>query len=1004
MTDRARIPFGLIGVLLVVTSALYVASIHQPEPSRPAVDDTMEVTEAEVQTALRESVATAAHRAGRAPVLEPADTEMGRALNDSRPFRDALKLRIHERARHGFEAISGSRGDLSVVVSLPSITSTASAERAIDRVAIDETTVDGPAIDVAIENVTIAAVRDGQVVGEQRVSPTITVPTPVLAVHERVETFESRLNASVGSPGLSRRLTGRLYPVTWARGYAQYSGTPIQNVVANRHVALLTNGAILGLQAETFGHSDPVGNEILARSTALVGVTDLLAGIDFEPVNMLDELHGEVGLGEPPVEALGDYGDDVPERHSPERRMTVGVNGTADDAFLATVETLNETLRDAYSVDARVRATDVHSVRGGPTADISRAENSVESVGAADRTDGTRVGEWEVQERFDRLVEYHDSGIIVHDDTGSLPNGDAPVDYTEVVVETRPVVTPAPNRTIEPLYEPGGILDGPNFADVPDEAISELVPLVDGRDKLAVRAARGYLGTETVRVTAEQPANLTRWVYPELVDLRETVRNVSVEQTGGEVATFASNPAADLARAVEDNASSLLAIPDQYDGAADRARTAATADLLNRTIDRLDARAADHESRLAGVVDRIPDDEVDPVPAMQGGYANRATHSPGPGSPVDNLTMTVDASPSYLPTDGVGTETVPTIGPDGEEHPLVVRNLNVVNLPYGEIADGILSILSGPERAQLRTAAQALKVGRASEDAAEKRFPAPSLPSGDFDFDEFYATDVLAEEIEGKNRYVGQATRFELKLAGFGTAESRKAVIDRAMARWSDPAETALAIDNGSYARAVRQEAVAEWPDDLANFTARDRLGVRLTVKVRDLLDQEAAQPRAKTIDGTVDPATEFIRDEIASKLENRTQEAVEAKMDDYFERSFDRVPAGLPIAPLPGSWFATVNQWLVQARGEYTRFAVRVPRGDPARPVGGFEYVRDGSNVTVDLTGDGDPERLGRSRRVSFSTTVVVGIVVPPGSSGVGDVNGEMDERSEGWPDPGPT
>lgn len=84
-----------------------------------------------------------------------------------------------------------------------------------------------------------------------------------------------------------------------------------------------------------------------------------------------------------------------------------------------------------------------------------------------------------------------------------------------------------------------------------------------------------------------------------------------------------------------------------------------------------------------------------------------------------------------------------------------------------------------------------------------------------------------------------------------------------------------------------------------------------------------------------------------------------------------------------------------------HPRFTVTAPGDAPDGAGGRVRYVRDGTNATVDVDGDGDPEVLGRSSRVSFRTWTVVAVVVPAGRSGVGDVDGNADERSAGWPCP---
>ncbi len=49
-------------------------------------------------------------------------------------------------------------------------------------------------------------------------------------LHDQVSTYQTRLNNGLDKPGLSQRMTARLYPMAWARGYAQYGGAGIENV------------------------------------------------------------------------------------------------------------------------------------------------------------------------------------------------------------------------------------------------------------------------------------------------------------------------------------------------------------------------------------------------------------------------------------------------------------------------------------------------------------------------------------------------------------------------------------------------------------------------------------------------------------------------------------------------------------------------------------------------------------------------------------------------------
>ena len=126
MDDGGRVPFALLGVLLLVSSATLATTI---DPARPPADSDTEVvverTTATTQTALREAVSTASSDAATDPVIEPANTTTGRVLNESTAFRDALRLRIYVAASERLADVSVRRDDVAGSVSLPPV-STAS--------------------------------------------------------------------------------------------------------------------------------------------------------------------------------------------------------------------------------------------------------------------------------------------------------------------------------------------------------------------------------------------------------------------------------------------------------------------------------------------------------------------------------------------------------------------------------------------------------------------------------------------------------------------------------------------------------------------------------------------------------------------------------------------------------------------------------------------------------------------------------------------------------------
>jgi hypothetical protein len=207
--------------------------------------------------------------------------------------------------------------------------------------------------------------------------------------------------------------------------------------------------------------------------------------------------------------------------------------------------------------------------------------------------------------------------------------------------------------------------------------------------------------------------------------------------------------------------------------------------------------------------------------------------------------------------------------------------------------------------------------------------------------------------------------------------------------RYRRPAARTLALSNGSVAAALAARA-ADGP------AHRERLEAALRTRTDRALGK-ARVPQRLVNDTTTAVrwrARELAREHARRALANATDRAAKRARERAGER-LAAVPAGLPVLPAPslGGWYATVNVWQVRTRGGYERVTVRSRRG-PRDTV----YTRDGTTVSLDWNDDGDPERLGNASRVTFDVSTVVVVVVPPGGRGVGDTDGDADERSPGW------
>lgn len=997
MNRRARVPFALIGVLLLAGSGTIALSVHEPAGVEPAVDAGMERLAAESHTALRAAARAAAHEAAARPVVAPANSTVGDALNASSPFEDALRVRIYLAVSDRLERLATRRRGVNLSASLPPIRGEEELRAAIERVHLERVGPDGRSMAVGVRGVTLRARRGGRLVGETELSPKLVVESPVLAVHDRVKGFERRLNAPVGRPGLATRLSAVLYPVAWARGYAQFRGQPIENVVANRHVALATNGAVLAEQRVSFGASDAVGREVYRRTLLETGVTDLLRATNVSVVDRLERVGSTLGVGDavPGTVDQLEPGDGTPRPADP---IAVDVGRTADLAYVRAVRSLDEPIGATYSPTGRVRASvrtirreriDTHDppdIAGGLIGESTSYDTTVRN---GTETIPEAAAGWHEVGSFDRRV------VVVERTTRewSKPGNDTAftsgavriVRDVGLLVAANHTVGPAPDRPIRTVHRRGGPLDGPNLADAPELIRDRLVTRRGGPDGLAARAAIGRLDTDPRAVSADRPAEIGDWVVPNLSALHDEVRNISIEVPRGEVATFQANPPAMLAAKVRARRASLVDAPRSYGSVAERARVAVRAAYVDRVLEMLDARAAQARAGRDGLREALPTD--DPGSLLREGYGARMSPMGAVGGP--SLRATVDASPSYLTVEAVGHETVPAIPPGTREHPLAVRNLNAFSLPTTDVVEALFGLLSGPDKTSLRSAAQVLEV------AVDRGLPtdAPGPPAG-----------VLRVEVGASAGRIEAALVGVLSRNDVGSKSGRRQLVQGAIQRWDGPGARAAALANGSVAETVADRAIDRWPGELESAHARKRLRIGLDFAVEAARSDERFQPRRRSVEraagqlrgvlGAVETGAERVTDRARGEAKALAMERAAALAA--------QLPRGVPVVPAPGMWYAMVNAWHVQTRGSYARFVVRVPDGAPDRMPPDLSYVREAAPVCLDVDGDGSQERLGENRRIEFAAETVVAVAVPPKPRGVGDVTAR-DERSAGWPEPGP-
>ena len=1040
---RGRVPFALIGVLLLVGSVTFAGALVTRQSPRvnENVDRSMRSVTAGSHTALREAVQQAGRAAAAQPLIEPSNTTTGRIINDSTPFRDYLRLRIYLAARQRLRSVSAHVGDVRATASLRATPNAVALRRAKRRVHIEPVGKSTEAgLRVRIENVSLRATRDGTTVASAEKEMTIVVETPTLALHERVQRFERRLNNGPLDPGLGRRLTARLYAVTWARGYAQYGGAPIANVLGNRHIELMANGAVLEEQRKSFGVSDPRGRQSLRRATARVGLTDLLV-----PTTQHGELWTNLVL-DTADSATGGDGDfrTIPSpsnsTYSPETRTKIGVNRSADRALLALIDggtssKLASSVGSAYRVSAR-SVTTVRHVHDEPkprqnspgenwtlVGQRTKTHTVVEKTGESSNSLGTPSGWHLLWTGARRVVQEHtvirrwkrENGSSVSQRGRSRNRADragraARTSHTTITTQhwtdefvvflgvagDHRTTERAPVRPLPTAYEPGGPFSGPNLADVPGKAIERLVTDRGGADELARRAVSGTLNTQPVTIQGRYPSQVRSWAYSDVRGLRNRVRNLSVTVSRGNLAGGKTNPAAKLARVLRARRSELIDAPSSYDSAADRARYAARATYLDSVIDRLDSRADRTRQEQKGFEEAvkgatgIPLDRIQRILTARTNVTSPSRHplqTTGPGEPVN---LSVDGAPPYLTLSAVEHRHVSAVPQGTTAYPLAARNVNLFTVPSGDISDTITSLLPDgrePKRVSVRKAGFALR-------AANETLAGGANASFRRQRDELQRNlDASLDDIE---RHLGTelATSDAVDLSD---SESRAAV-HRGMARWRTTADRAIAVTNGSAATSIAR-AIELQSGGGKHWTQMQRDAV--TLRIRFAL--ESARKNADGVkESSVKPVVKAARTVLTEKLKGAAQGYIEKRvrrrLNESINETMANMPAGLPVTPVPGYWYATVNVWQVDVSGTYARFTVRAREGAPTSPGASVAYCRQAGVVRLDADGDGTKETVGRTTPVSFDTGTTVIVAVPPGKTGVGDVDGNADERSSGW------
>lgn len=1052
--ERARVPFALIGVLLLVTSSTYAAGVADQGliSEDQSVERAIERVDADSTAALRAAVRQAAHEAAAEPVTQkPAGANTGpeggngtSAVRNGSAFEDAFRIRLSIAGAEALSSVEADVGGVTATASLPAVDDPRELSAARDRVRV-ESVSNGTATRVTFEGVRTTATRNGRTLINRTEDRRVVVAVPTLAAHERMTEFEARLDRGpVEGPGLGRQLTASLYPMSWARGYAQYAGAPVENVVANRHVELSTNAGIVRTQRDVFGTSDPDARGGVARATARTGVTDLLkpTGVDEgawtravlnapTPGGTEESNRSSTVAAGASEDAAFETGGSQTETHA-----TVPVGRAADEGATHVFDEVDTIMDDAYRVEASVETSATQVVDGGrptpPTPAMVGSDGEWTRVGlthterspviaGAGVPKSTPAGVVDPGERVsfglatrkatvERVavakwrrveIERGPNGTVVDRTVHQATTRDSVTDRYRVQVSVSGAHSPsgdAPERATA-TFGAGDAANGPDLRDVPPTARSELgVDTERSVDRIAKDTIEGGAVTRSTTIIGSRSAADRDAVAADVAAVASDVRDIETEMSMTDAAIGRAEPYAALAERLRERRAALVDAPTVYDGAVDRAGTAARAAYVDAVIHELESAADDREQTTDEFLKRVNDafggPDVGEVIASREAARDPGTHTVSENGPGGAVTFAPSGSPGYLPRTTVNGETVEGVN-GTTTRPLAVRNVNYVTVPYGDVSSGIVDrILGTQDTVRVRTAGRALLLAN------------EALATGD-DADLRADRNALANQLSGTLEKVDDELDATLRARTELSRGERHTVLESAAASYESSGERAVAVGNGSYPDRVAAEAARVGSLSQA---AEAALAANLRVRTRTAAERDAVRIPTRFVDGTTSSARKLLRDRMKKAIEKEARQAGETATRKASERAVEEfgekwsfkpartVGAGLPVAPVPGYWVTTVNAWRVQVRGEYPRFELRADVGTPGER---FTYVREAGNVTVEV--GGETVRLGETEPIAFETQTVIAIAVPAGPPGVGDVDGVRDERSGGWPCPGP-
>ncbi|AQL42168.1 hypothetical protein BV210_05335 [Halorientalis sp. IM1011] len=968
--DRARIPFALIGVVVLISSVAVVGTLQtRPEP-QPDTDPSLAMDRAvsTSQTAIKDAVRTAMKDAAAEPLTTTADTPVGNAIDDSGgdTFEEYVKLRVYLETAEALRT-SGQRVDtgMRTDLSLPPVEYTESSiEDAIDRVDLtvghESGSLDAGKVTAEISGIDVAVRENGSAVATDTRTISVTVSSTTFALDEKVTEYENRLNrgffeANSLMDGFGRKFAARLYPMAYAKAYYErVFGSPLppspsgstgadvfERINKNKHSEVLANDAIFGIQKRTFDATDPYAARTMKGQWACMGakvVEDLGGG------RASDKISGSVSGISGPLSAstfcqgakamFGDANGNLPEIPTPGEFVDRRINALFGPSTGVSTE-------HEIAIDRFAEAAYEDMTGGGMSGDRWLAKPDI-------------IDEVQGKDKMPDIEE------------------ELPEDMGDGRIET------AIDRTYEVK----------SWAETTDESSSISIPSVSSPtdDDLSGCSADStdysIDGVDSVSATRNDVWDTDADGSTKPIVRFDVDADVTVE-TSVDFSCSSHDEKNDSNAPFSGSGSDTSSGSVSFDVEIDGKHSTGTGVLRNGVNDDYGSESNFKAALDKAVSAHIADDGESSLEGDVGGAAGTDLGSSTSASEVEDEVVGAVSLDGSQKTHDLGA-------PSGLEGSIESDIENFRSVVKSEVSNASFSRLG-------------MATGKGPFEQLKGNIDQRALVHHDRTPTNDYTSARRKAKIEARRIYVNRMRHWIDEINSTRNEARNKA---------DNEITDALggAMDGLSGGIDVLNKGLGFAQEALSGDTSLS-MANRGTVEETPLTEDITYSVHGSPTYLTKSPLTRATVPAVRPGYANVT-EPMDTMHSSMAVRNHDLIAyPGLPIIPWPTFWYLSVDAWQVNVQGEYARFAVSANKGDPSN-TGGTTYVRQAQPITVEIAGRN--RRAGTVDPITFESNTMVIIPVPggtvmpgKGNMGVGDrirASGVVKEKcSKSWDYTGP-